>query len=102
MQYSTPEESGFTQSEIYKIIAYTGYYVEAAYIKNDIEGRGKDGNWDEGSAFYNKIMMRGALWEEIKKNDYYGLPGFENIIERCFALSESADEEYMRTHPYLE
>jgi hypothetical protein len=82
MLYSTPEESGFTQSEMYKIIAYTGYYVESAYIKNDIQGWITDWNWDKESAFYNEITKQGALWEEIKKNDYYGLPGFENIIER--------------------
>jgi hypothetical protein len=102
MIYTTPEKSGFTQSEIFKIVAYTGYYVEAAYDKNEIQAQGYVENWNQGSAFYDKITMRDELWEEIKRNNYYGLPGFENMIETIFNLNDARYEEYMRTHNFDE
>jgi hypothetical protein len=102
MIYTTPEESGFTQSEIFKIVAYTGYYVEAAYDKNEIWARSYVENWNQGSAFYNEIIGRGELWEEIKRNNYYGLSGFEDMIKAIFNLNDERYEEYMRTHNFDE
>jgi hypothetical protein len=102
MIYTSPEESGFTQSEIFKIVAYTGYYVEAAYDKNEIQAQSYVENWDQGSAFYNKIIMRDELWEEIKRNNYYGLPGFEDMVETIFNLNDERYEEYKRTHNFDE
>lgn len=84
--------SPFNRQERLKIVAYAGYYEDLAREKYYSEGE-----WTPASFFSN--TLDDGLLEEIERNNYYGLPGFKEILDSAQAQIEAISEEYARTHP---
>ncbi|MDR2206848.1 MAG: hypothetical protein LBE36_11920, partial [Flavobacteriaceae bacterium] len=97
---STEESKEFTKVEKLKVMAYVGYYDQLIRDKNDID----DGhivlqNWNPGGFLRNELVSNQALLEEIKKNNYYNLSGFKDMIEGILYQIEIDSEKWMREHP---
>jgi hypothetical protein len=88
----------FTLKEQLKIVAYVGYYMELTRIKNNIKGF--EENWERNTLLHNELGGNKELLEEIRRNNYYDLPDFENIIQDVLIQITEETEEYNRTHDF--
>ena len=81
----SPKESEFTPAERYKIMAYAGYYEQLTRNKNNIDDPNSPDwvppGWHYDSFLKRTIDINSEFLKEIKKNDYYGLSGLEDMIE---------------------
>jgi hypothetical protein len=69
---------GFSQAEKLKFMAYAGYYIQLAYNKNKT---GQSYRYPESFLREGLSHYKNELLEEIKKNNYYGLPDYAEIME---------------------
>ncbi|MDR2206348.1 MAG: hypothetical protein LBE36_09385, partial [Flavobacteriaceae bacterium] len=104
VRYPEPEElKEFTEAEKLKIMAYVGYYDQLIRDKNNIDDPESPDvapeGWDNGGFLRNELVSNQALLEEIKKNNYYNLSGFKDMIEGILYQIEIDSEKWMREHP---
>lgn len=83
--------SSFTMEEKVKILAYTCYYVEQAYIKNGVDFKNHDAQpvWLLRSLLSFELKSTPQLLEQLKKHNYYDLPNYRKIVEDHLQLAEN-------------
>lgn len=70
----------FTRDEKLKLLAYISYYSELTYSKLGITVN--DFGWNPNSCLFNALIRNDklGLLNNLKENNYYNLPDFENLI----------------------
>lgn len=95
---------GFTQKERYKIAAYAGYYEAIARKRHDIDNPNDPEytpeGWFPGSFLGNEFVSNPDLLEYIKKNNYFNLPDFDDMIASILGHIDLVTAAYKRTHNF--
>lgn len=88
----------FTLEERFKIAAYAGYFEILARERNNIDDPNSPNytpkGWNPGSFLRNELGRNKAFLKAIKSNGYYGLPDFENMVDRILYQTEVDSEKY--------
>ena len=96
------ETDNLTQEERFKIAAYAGYYEQLARDRNNIDSPDNPNytpeGWNPGSSLLNNINYDENFLKNIEKNNYYNLPGFEDMVSNILGIIERQSKEYDRTH----
>lgn len=71
----------YTEEEKLYVLSYICYYVEKAYIKNDVEAidRNWNGNW---SVLKYQLRDTPQLLPTLKANNYFNLPDYAEMVQK--------------------